>query len=296
VVVGPQPPPFNSELWRARPDGLGTKRVIRTKRIGISDPAWAPEGLRLAYVVVRDPLTGGRGSIFVADLNGTHRRRLTKGYAPAWSPDGRTIAFERTSTAGPAIWLMRTNGKILRRVTAGIDPAWSPDGRQLALSHDGWIYIVNRNGTGLRQVTSAPTDCDIPDPEEGGTDLDPDWAPDGRQIAFVRDCDELSAGTIDRIMTVGFDGTNLRQLTSGPDDSSPSWSPDGKLLAFIRTNTVESVSADGRHARRLFAPRRHEVYQVAWLRRRSARLALRFEFRATRAPRARASTTSRPPE
>jgi Tol biopolymer transport system component len=110
----------------------------------------------------------------------------------------------------------------------------------------------------------------MPDLEDGGTDLDPDWSRDGRQIAFVRDCDELSAGTPDRIMAVESDGTNLRRLTPGPDHFSRSWSPDGRVLAFVRGYRAYPVRADASHMRELFAPRRHVVYQLAWLRRRAA--------------------------
>ena len=126
---------------------------------------------------------------------------------------------------------------------------------------------MSRSGGGLRQLTAAPTDCDMPDLEQGGTDSDPDWSPDGRTIAFVRDCDELSAGSVDRVLVVGADGTNLHPLTQGPDDVSPAWSPDGRTVAFVRDLALYSIRADGTHPRRRFAPRRHEVYQVAWRRR-----------------------------
>jgi Tol biopolymer transport system component len=267
VSLGAAPPRFNSELWLVRRDGRGATRIIPTKRVGIADPAWAPSGRRVAFVVVRDPVSGNAGSVLVADVDGSHRHKLAAGFSPAWSPDGQTIAFSRSGTAGPAIWLMRPDGSHQRRLATGLDPAWAPGSKLLAFSRGGWIYVVNRNGGGLRQLTAAPTDCDMPDPEQGGTDSDPDWSPGGGTIAFVRDCDELSAGALDRIMTVRIDGTNLHPLTPGPDDVSPSWSPDGRSLAFVRNLALYTAHADGTHTRRLFAPRAHEVHQVAWLRR-----------------------------
>lgn len=269
LSVGPGPPTFKSELWLVRANGTGPRRVVGTKRVGIEDPAWSPDGRRVAFVVVRDPISRGSGSIVVARADGTHRHVVASGFAPAWSPDGRTVAFARTGKTGAAIWLIRPDGGGRRLLTAGLDPAWSPDGKRLVLARDGWIVVVNRDGSGVRQLTAPPSGCDMPDPDQYGVDADPDWGPGGR-IAFVRSCDELSAGSYDRIFVVRADGTGLHALTQGPDDASPSWSPDGRALAFVRDLALFTVRSDATHARRVFAPRGREVYSVAWLRRHRA--------------------------
>jgi len=270
VTVGPGPPRFNSELWLVRPDGKGAMRVVRTRTVGIADPTWAPDRRRLAFVVIRNPIASDIGSIVVTNVDGALRRRVGGGFAPAsspaWSPDGRSIAFTRTGKLGATVWVVRPDGRGAHRLVAGSDPAWSPDSKRLAFSRGGWIDVVNRDGSGLRQLTSAPTDCDMPGPEEGGDDSDPDWSPDGKAIAFVRHCDELSSGDFDRIMVVSPAGSSLRSLTAGPDNVSPSWSPDGRTLAFVRQPRLYTIHADGTHERGVFAPRGREVYQVAWFR------------------------------
>jgi TolB protein len=92
-------------------------------------------------------------------------------------------------------------------------PAWSPDGSKLAFSstRDGnpEIYIVNRDGSGLRRLTNNPS-----------IDITPTWSPSGTQIAFTSD----RSGT-PQIYVVGADGLNLAKRTSDGYCDRPTWSP-----------------------------------------------------------------------
>jgi hypothetical protein len=101
---------------------------------------------------------------------------------PAWSPDGRKIAFVSDRDGNSEIYVIHADGSEQRNLTrqpaSDSHPSWSPDGRKLAFvsRRDGnaEIYVMNADGSELRNVTRTPSD-----------DLDPAWSPNGRAIAFV---------------------------------------------------------------------------------------------------------------
>jgi TolB protein len=131
-------------LYTVAPDGSGARKLVD----GAAEPAWSPDGKRLAFTSVRDPF--GRtcfeeckrsGEIYIADADGGHPRRLTTSkaddHSPAWSPDGRLLAFvsDRSGTRAHdnEIYVMRADGSELHRITHtgawNLDPAWRPKQR-----------------------------------------------------------------------------------------------------------------------------------------------------------------------
>jgi Tol biopolymer transport system component len=102
------------------------------------DPAWSPEGTRIAFSARAD--SSDPWSIWVMDADGGNPRRITSGvdaFRPAWSPDGTTIAFDRRVNGFSDIFVVGVDGQGLTNVTRTPNavedsPAWSPDGHRIA--------------------------------------------------------------------------------------------------------------------------------------------------------------------
>jgi TolB protein len=210
-----------------------------------SQPAWSPNGADLAYVY--------RGinfsDIFVTDVQGQTQTRLTASqstilddndwnFRPAWSPDGRQIAFvsDKDSTF-PVVWLMNADGSGRRPLlTPGLPEeavdaiAWSPDGSQLAVS------LFNEPGpTQIALVPLSPTGHQtgrvVTNQSRGA--LDPAWSPDGAWLTYVGR-DSLGMD----LFAERPDGSGQQRLTNdGASVRAPAWSPDGRHIAFLASRT-----------------------------------------------------------
>ena len=110
--------------------------------------------------------------------DGSDVRRLTfdgsYNTAPAWSPDGRWIAYETRVSGQLDLWLIEPDGRVnvplVTHPRSDESPTWSPDGRQIAFSSNrrgsADIYVVDVTGNDLRRITRG-----------GSNDTSPDWGP-----------------------------------------------------------------------------------------------------------------------
>ena len=132
---------------------------------------------QIAFISTRD----GSAYIYVAAADGSSLRRLAAGASPAWSWDGRQIAFNGLDnwTSAPPIYVINADGSGQRLLPLhGSGPVWSPDGRQLAYSTDSGIYVANSDGSDPRLLV-------LSDFLHGRAVVGQTWSPDGTRIAFV---------------------------------------------------------------------------------------------------------------
>ena len=208
-----------------------------------TDPAWSPDGTRIAFASDRD----GQRDVWVMNADGTDQVRLTDDPAadahPAWSPDGARVTFESardTAKNTADLWVMNADGsgqeRLLEMPGNEQYPAWSPDGTLIAFSHFG--------GTGAPGIWTVRADGTRPRLLAGGALHSPAWSPDGRWIAL----DGEPHGCKFDVYVMASTGARLRQLTDSPRcgdyDKHPSWSPDGKTLVFMSQGRASDRNHD----------------------------------------------------
>ena len=211
------------------------------------DPAPTADG-RLAFAAFVDGDDGAVGQVdlFLLDAPGASPRRLTHDPAedryPAWSPDGGTLAFVRSSPAACEVIAVPVEARHLapadtaaeRRLAAcgnAMEPAvaWSADGRWLVHSmapdprvHRGWQIARTAVASGAREALTLP-------PPGTVGDHSPVVSPDGRSIAFIR----TVGGAVSDIYVVPFDGGVPRRLTRDDGDiAGLTWSDDGRAVVY----------------------------------------------------------------
>jgi TolB protein len=181
---------------------------------------------RIAYVT----RSGRQFSLHITDADGEGGQVALRSsepiISPAWSPNGREIAYVSFESQKAVVWVQDVaTGK--RSIVANFKgsnsaPAWSPDGSELAmtLSRDApaQVYILPRAGGTPRRLTTSPA-----------IDTEPVFSPDGRQVYFVSD-----RGGGPQIYRVSSSGGNAERVTfTGGYNISPAISPDGRTLAYV---------------------------------------------------------------
>jgi hypothetical protein len=200
-------------------------------------PALKANG-KIAFTSDRD----GNPEIYVTNGDGTEQVRLTNNPgmddSPAWSPDGRRIAFlSQKASGGYAIKLMNADGTGQGELTTisfeencqqhcaqGLGLRWSPLGTKIAFAErvggvEYDIFTINVDGSNRVNLTNDPA-----------FDFEPSWSPDGSRILFVSSRDPFLT-----MHTMNADGSDVRALPSDGEfwDLAPDWSPRGDRIVFL---------------------------------------------------------------
>lgn len=272
TLAAPAELAFTSDtgIFSLKADGSGrVPIVLAPKGEFLTDAAWSPDGARLLYT------QGGEDDsrLMITDTAGTHeitpKQANTSDVGPAWSPDGRTVAFMRFSTSKDSL----TTYIITRDLATGAEravvtqkwdnrgstvgaPAYSPDGATIAYTHSRY----DRNVDSLPEIRTIPAQGGAAKTlikrAEGLT-----YSPDGTRVAYAsitdrngQRCGSDTCAFAGELYVANADGTQPRRLTKDEGDISvPRWSPDGSRILFSSDRNLPdgssaelySIGADG---------------------------------------------------
>jgi Tol biopolymer transport system component len=224
--------------WQAQP-----KLRQLTFDWGNFGPRFNPDGKEIVFESDKT----GNNEIWIMNQDDTNQRQLTfdkkkENVSPSFSPDGKEIVFVSNRTGNWDVWIMNRDGTNQRQLTFGenIDdafPSFSSDGKEVVFVSDkgdinkedifvpNHIWIMNRDGTNQRQLTFGEN-----------IDVFPSFSPDGKEIVFYSDRDDIDKEDIfvfSHVWIMNRDGTNQRQLTFGEfNDSTPLFNLDGEKIVF----------------------------------------------------------------
>jgi len=236
-TANPKRDGYLGAIWLVSADGATPPVQITAGTAQDSSPRWSPDGSELAFTSDRGEVPKGRKrpprNVFVLDLAGGEARQLTRFGDDCselvWAPDGGHLAFV---VRDPKDSADEEDGvRVYDRARYRSDEGGLSDGRR---KH---VWIVGVDGSAPRKVTDGDWD-----------DGQPEFSPDGREIAFVSNRTERrDLNTVADIHVASLSG-ETRRITDGEGSyGNPSWSPDGTVITAYGTECAIGSSARNIH-------------------------------------------------
>jgi len=227
------------QIYLINTDGTNLVQLTQIEN-GACQPAWSPDG---SQIVFTSPCRGlddfaenaySDSSLYRMNADGTGIKRLMNvpgaDFDPAWSPDGKQVAFTSIRDGNKQIYILDTDSLAVTRLTKldvnveNSQPAWSPDGKQIA-------YLVKRVGTYQVWVMSETGQDNIQLARSGQSlwDFAPAWSSDGGVILFSQR--RISGTPRPWLMSIQYeDGGSAARLNFSTPIQDVEYSPDGLWL------------------------------------------------------------------
>ena len=240
-------------------DGEGGQVALQSPEPIIS-PAWSPDGRQIAYVSFETQ----KASVWLQDLQSGERRLVANfrgsNSAPAFSPDGKTLAMALSREGLTQLYSMPVAGgaspyRLTSSNAIDTEPVYSADQRFIYFVSDRGggpqIYRMASNGGNAERVTFS-----------GSYNISPSLSPDGRHLAYI-----TRQGGAFKLALLELETGAVRTLTDTSDDERPSFAPNGRLIAYATraqgADVLMTTTLDGKIKSRLVSTG-SDVREPAW--------------------------------
>lgn len=191
------------DLWLGNGEtGKRIRRLVKSTttpdfeelRLVYSQSAFSPDGKQIAFTAQRD----GKDVLYIMNTRGGSPRRIDVGLewviSPSWSPDGKEIVVSGSSTGLSDLFIIDVATGKSRRLTndkyAELQPQWSPDGKSIVFATDRGpeteFELLRFNLWRIAVMNIGSAEIEVL-PAQAGLNLNPQWAPDGKSIAYITD-------------------------------------------------------------------------------------------------------------
>jgi len=260
----------NWDLFEQRVGGKNATRLTPNTPSEETEPAFSPDGERIAFRSNREPL-----GIYVMERTGENSRLVVAGCRhPSWSPDGKEIACSTRSQSAPtirntrpsALWIVdvATGGKRVLYENDAMQPAWSPGGQRIAF----WYMPPSSGRSEVATISKSGGDIEVV-AKDSPTNWNPVWSPDGKFLYYVSDrsgnmgfwrvpIDEQTGQVLGEPEAVVTPSAFSRHLN---------FSRDGRRLIYVQTEEESNI-----HGVKFDAKREKIVGEPFWITRGDQRI------------------------